>query len=270
MEHILLPSHIEFRDSELPDTGLLVLSPCHQGYGTTIGNALRRVLLSSLPGSAPEFMKIDGASHEFSAVEGVAEDVVEIIMNVKQIAIRSFSETAVVMVIEKKGKGPVTLGDMEKNSVIEVANPELVLCNITDDKKTFRMELTIGNGRGYVPASEKQVKNLELGTIAIDSLYTPIRDVGYDVELTRVGDVTDYEKLTVNVVTNGTLSPKEAVSQAAGILIDHFALLTSIESVENLSGVLNEEVLAEAEEVESGESLEEEKPRTKSKKKKSS
>lgn len=225
MEQILLPTTIEFLDGDHPDVGQVVITPCHQGYGTTIGNALRRVLLSSLPGAAVESVKINGVQHEFAAIEGVQEDGVEIILNLKQVSARCFSETPVTLSLRKKGKGEVTAGDFEKNSDVEIVNPETKIFTITDDKKVIEMEITIGRGRGYVPVEEKNLKNLDLGTILVDSLYTPIRDVGYKVELTRVGDVTDYEKLVLNIETNGTITPREAVSSATAILMDHLALL---------------------------------------------
>lgn len=209
----------------MPNVGKMVITPCHQGYGTTLGNALRRVLLSSLPGAAVEAIKIKGVQHEFSAIEGVLEDVIEIILNVKQIAVKSFSDEPVTLSLTKKGKGDVTAGDFEKNSSVEIVNPDLKIATITDDKIKFEMEIVVGRGRGYVPVAEKQTKVLDLGTIAIDSLYTPIRDIGYTVEMTRVGDVTDFEKLTVRIETNGAITPKDAVVQATKILMDHFALI---------------------------------------------
>lgn len=238
MEQILLPTTIEFLDGDHVNAGQVVITPCHQGYGTTLGNALRRVLLSSLPGAAVESVKINGVQHEFSAIEGVQEDVVEIILNLKQVAARCFSETPVTLSLRKKGKGEVTAGDFEKNSDVEIVNPEVKIFTITDDKKVIEMEITIGRGRGYVPVEEKNLKNLDLGTILVDSLYTPIRDVGYKVELTRVGDVTDYEKLILNIETNGTITPREAVSSATTILMDHLALLA--EAAE--SGMTEKEV----------------------------
>lgn len=233
-----MPTTIEFLDGDHANAGQVVITPCHQGYGTTMGNALRRVLLSSLPGAAVESVKINGVQHEFAAIEGVQEDVVEIILNLKQVAARCFSETPVTLSLRKKGKGEVTAGDFEKNSDVEIVNPEAKIFTITDDKKVIEMEITIGRGRGYVPVEEKDSKNLDLGTIMVDSLYTPIRDVGYKVELTRVGDVTDYEKLVLNIETNGTITPREAVSSATAILMDHLALLA--ESAE--SGMTEKEV----------------------------
>jgi DNA-directed RNA polymerase subunit alpha len=228
MEHILLPNTIDFLETKNRNTGKVIITPCQQGYGTTLGNALRRVLLSSLPGAAVESVKIGGVQHEFSAITGVKEDVVEIIMNLKQLALKSFSDEPVVISLRKKGKGPVKAGDFEKNADLEIVNPELVIANITDDKTTLEMDITVGKGRGYMPVEEKRDKNLDLGTILIDSLYTPIRDIGYNVEMTRVGDVTDFEKLVLNIETNGTISPKEAVQQATKILMDHFALILDV------------------------------------------
>ena len=224
MEQIQLPTTIDFTDGDHANAGVVTITPCHQGYGTTIGNALRRVLLSSLPGAAVESIKIDGVQHEFSAVDGVLEDMVQIILNVKQIAVRVHSDEPVTLTLRKKGKGEITAGDFDKNADVEILNPEHVIMTSTDTSEVV-MEMTVSRGRGYVPVSEKDTKDLPLGTIAVDSLYTPIRDVGYNVELTRVGDVTDFEKLTLTIETNGTVSPKEAVSQATKILMDHFALV---------------------------------------------
>jgi len=227
-QQIMLPTTIEFNETDHEHTGQIVVTPCHKGYGTTIGNALRRVLLSSLPGAAVETVKIKGAQHEFSSVEGIQEDVVEIILNLKQVAVMSHADAPVTLSLTKKGKGAVKVGDFEKNADIEFANKDLVIANITDDSTELDIEVTIGQGRGYVPAAEKDSRAYDLGTIAIDSLYTPIRDVGYRVENTRVGDVTDFEKLTLTVVTDGTISPKDAVGQATKILMDHFSLLIDL------------------------------------------
>ena len=241
MEQIHLPTSIEFKDDPRSNVGHMVIMPCQQGYGTTLGNSLRRVLLSSLPGAAVESIKIDGVQHEFSGIDGVLEDVVEIILNVKQIAVKVHSNEPVILSLRKKGKGVITAGDFDKNSDVEIANPEQKIMTVTNDKTEINMEIMVGKGRGYVPVSEKSTKDLPLGTIAIDSLYTPIRDVGYNVELTRVGDITDYEKLTVRIETNGTITPKEAVAQSTKMLMDHFALVL------DSAGGLVEEVEEETE-----------------------
>ncbi len=246
MEQILLPTNVEFQKTDRENVGKMIITPCHQGYGTTLGNALRRVLLSSLPGAAVESIKIHGVQHEFSPIEGVKEDVIQIILNVKQVAVRSYSQEPVTVSLIKKGVGDILAGDFEKNSDIQIVNPNLKLATITDANKTFEMEITIGQGRGYVSVAEKETKNLDLGTIAIDSLYTPIRDVGYNVEMTRVGDITDYEKLTLMIETNGTITPKEAISQSTKILTDHFSLIAEatgeVASGEKEGEVAEEEV----------------------------
>jgi DNA-directed RNA polymerase subunit alpha len=226
MDHkIHLPTTIDFVQTDRPHVEQVIVTPCSQGYGTTLGNALRRVLLSSLPGAAVESVKIDGVQHEFSAIEGVQEDVIEIILNLRQLAVRVHSDTPVVLTLKKKGKGPVTAKDFDKNADVDIINDDMVIANVTGDKKELLMEVTVGRGQGYVPVAQKETKHLDLGTIAIDSLYTPIRDVGYNVEMTRVGDVTNYEKLVLTVETDGTVTPKEAITQSTQILMDHFALL---------------------------------------------
>ncbi|MDD2656015.1 MAG: DNA-directed RNA polymerase subunit alpha [Patescibacteria group bacterium] len=225
MDYILLPSTIEFKDTDRKNVAELIITPCHQGYGVTVGNALRRVLLSSIEGAAVEAVKINGIQHEFSAIEGVMEDVIEVSQNLKQMAIISYSDTPVTLTLTKKGKGEVTAADFEKNSDIEIINPDLKIATITDDKKELSLEIIIGKGLGYVPVSEKESKNLDLGTILIDSFYSPVKDVGYAIENTRVGDITDYEKVTLTIETNGTVSPKETVERATKILMDHFSLI---------------------------------------------
>lgn len=225
MEPLLLPTNITFEDTDTPNVGRVVITPCQQGYGTTLGNALRRVLLTSLPGAAVESVRIEGVQHEFSAIDGVAEDMVEVILNLKQLAVKLHSDEPTVLTLTKKGKGDVTAADFEKNADVDIANPDLKILTLTDDSKTLEMEVVIGKGRGYVPVGEKELKNVDLGTIVIDSLYSPIRDLGYNIENTRVGDVTDYEKLTLKIETDGTVTPREAVEQGTKILMDHFALV---------------------------------------------
>ncbi|MBP9761322.1 MAG: DNA-directed RNA polymerase subunit alpha [Candidatus Magasanikbacteria bacterium] len=232
MEYIMLPNNISFQETENPHVGKLIMSPCQQGYGITLGNSMRRVLLASLPGAAVESVKIDGVQHEFSAIPGVKEDMVEVLLNLKLLAVRSHSDNPVIIHLKKKGKGPVTAADFEKNADIEIANPELHLFTMTDATKSIDMEVMVGKGVGYIPASEKETKNLDLGTIVADSLYTPIRDVGYKIDSMRVGDVTDYEKLVMTIETNGTITPRDAVHQATKILMDHFALVLNAAEAE--------------------------------------
>ncbi|MFA7314755.1 MAG: DNA-directed RNA polymerase subunit alpha [Candidatus Magasanikbacteria bacterium] len=225
MDYILLPSTIEFKDTEKLNTTELIITPCHQGYGTTVGNSLRRVLLSSIEGAAVEAMKVIGVQHEFSSIEGIMEDVIEISQNLKQMAIISHSDSPVTLSLTRKSKGEIKAGDFGKNSDIEIVNPDLKIATMTDDKKEFNLEIIIGKGLGYVPVSEKESKNLDLGTILVDSFYSPVKDVGYKVENTRVGDITDYEKVTLTIETNGTVAPKETVERATKILMDHYSLI---------------------------------------------
>lgn len=231
MENFLLPSKVEFQAGAQANMGSIVVSPCYHGYGTTLGNAFRRVLLSSLPGSAVEYFKIKGVQHEFGTVEGVKEDVVEIMLNVKQLAVKVFTDELVTLNINKKGPGPVTAGDIEPNAQVEIVNKDLVLANLTKNKN-LEMEIVVGRGRGYKPVEEKNRENHDLGTIMVDSVYTPVKDVGYHVEFTRVGDITNYEKLTINIETNGTIAPQEAIRQATQILMDHFSIILNTAETE--------------------------------------
>ncbi len=229
MENLLLPSKVEFLAGQTPHTGVVVIAPCFHGYGTTLGNAYRRVLLSSLPGAAVESFKIKGVQHEFSAASGVGEDVVEIMLNLKQLSVKMYSEDPITLVIEKKGPGVVTAADIQKNAQVEVINTDLVIANLTTNKP-FEMELVVGRGRGFKTAEQKDRRNFDLGMIAIDSIYTPVKDVGYSVEYTRVGDTTDYEKLSINIETNGTITPEDAIEQATKILMDHFEIVRNAKS----------------------------------------
>jgi DNA-directed RNA polymerase subunit alpha len=263
MENFLLPSKVEFHQGETALTGALVITPCFHGYGTTLGNALRRVLLSSLSGGAVEAYKIKGTQHEFSTVEGVQEDIVEVMLNLKQLAVKVYGDESVTLNLVKKGPGPVTGADIEKNANAEVVSKDLVICNLTSNK-TLEMEIIVGKGRGFVPVEEKDKKNYPLGTIVIDSVYTPVKDVGYKVEYTRVGDITNYEKLTVNIETNGTISPEDAVNQSVKILIDHFSIILSSVASTQPENVAQEPEVAVDEPVEEGEA----KPKKKVSKKK--
>lgn len=228
MENILLPSRIQFDEGERPNEGVLIIEPCFHGYGTTLGNALRRVLLSSLPGAAVTAVKIRGVNHEFQAVKGVKEDALEIILNVKSLRLKCFSDEPVKLELSVKGSKTVTAGEIVPNADVEIINPELVLATVTDDSATFEMELTVRRGRGYTTSEERTGEaQREIGTIAIDALFSPVRNVGYRVENTRVGEITNYDKLVMNIETDGTISPKEAVEESAKILIDHFSILTN-------------------------------------------
>lgn len=225
MENILLPSTIKFEQGARPNEGVLVVEPCFHGYGTTLGNALRRVLLSSLNGASVTAVKIKGVSHEFQAIPNVKEDVLEIILNLKGLRLKCFSEEPVKLTLKVKGAKTVTAADIDANSDVEIVNPEMKIATVTDDGGTFEVELTVGRGRGYVPTEQRTGEANDIGTIAIDSLYSPVRNVGYRVENTRVGEITNYDKLVMTIETDGTITPEEAVKNSAKILIDYFSIL---------------------------------------------
>lgn len=225
MENILLPSHLTFQKGQRPHEGILTIEPCFHGYGTTIGNALRRVLLSSLPGAAVTAVKMKGVNHEFQGVEHVKEDALEIILNLKLLRLRSFSDEPVTLKLTATGERTITAGDIQPNADVEIMNPELHIATLTDAKAKVDMELTIRKGRGYSSTEERSGQTSDLGTIAIDSLFSPVRNVGYRVEDTRVGEITNYDKLIMTIETDGTITPEEAVQQSAQLLIEHFTLL---------------------------------------------
>lgn len=224
MEEILLPSKIELT----PDgdrKALLTIEPCFHGYGTTLGNALRRVMLSSLPGAAVTAVKIKGVQHEFSAVPGVKEDVLEVMLNLKSLRMRVFTDEPVRLRLHAKGDKEVTGADIEATSEVEIVNPDVHIATMTDKKAELEMEIFVNKGRGYVTVEERSKEKNELGMIAIDSIYSPLRDVGYRVENVRVGQITNYDKLIMNIETDGTIEPGEAVDQSVKILLDHFSLV---------------------------------------------
>ena len=217
--------------SEDKKYGKFVVEPLERGYGTTLGNSLRRIMLSSLPGAAVSQVKIDGVLHEFSSIPGVKEDVTEIIMNIKSLAIKnnSDSEEAKVAYIDFEGEGVVTAADIQCDPDIEILNPEVVIAHLNGgaDSKLY-MELTITKGRGYVSSDKNKNEELPIGVIAVGSIYTPVERVNLKVENTRVGQITDYDKLTLDVYTNGTLAPDEAVSLAAKVLSEHLSLFIDL------------------------------------------
>ena len=211
--------------------GRFVVEPLERGYGITLGNSLRRIMLSSLPGAAVSQVKIEGVLHEFSSIPGVKEDVTEIIMNIKELAIRNNSadDEPKVAYIEFSGEGVVTAADIQVDQDIQIMNPDLVIAHLNGgaDSKLY-MELTITKGRGYVSADKNKDTDLPIGVIAVDSIYTPVERVNLSIQNTRVGQITDYDKLTLDVYTNGTLAPDEAVSLAAKVLSEHLSLFIDL------------------------------------------
>ncbi len=216
--------------SEDKKYGKFVVEPLERGYGITLGNSLRRIMLSSLPGAAVSQVKIEGVLHEFSSIQGVKEDVTEIIMNIKSLAIKNNSETnePKTAYIEYEGEGIVRAADIQVDQDIEIMNPELVIATLSGKDTKLYMELTITKGRGYVSSEKNKTDDLPIGVIAVDSIYTPVERVNITIDNTRVGQITDFDKLTLDVYTNGTLVPDEAVSLAAKVLSEHLSLFIDL------------------------------------------
>jgi DNA-directed RNA polymerase subunit alpha len=240
--------------SEDKKYGRFVVEPLERGYGTTLGNSLRRIMLSSLPGAAVSQIKIDGVLHEFSSIPGVKEDVTEIIMNIKNLALKNTCPTdePKVAYIEFEGEGVVTAADIQADPDIQILNPELVIANLNGgaDCKLY-IEFTITKGRGYVSAEKNKSEDVPIGVIAVDSIYTPVERVNLIIENTRVGQITDYDKLTLDVFTNGTLEPDEAVSLAAKVLSEHLNLFINLSET-----AMSAEVMVEKEDDAKGKVLE--------------
>jgi DNA-directed RNA polymerase subunit alpha len=224
--------HIRWRGLELPGSvtadqktltstyGKFVAEPFERGFGTTVGNSLRRVLLSSLEGSAVTQIKLSGALHEFTTIKGVAEDVTDIVLAVKSLVVKNHSDSTRVIRVEKSTRGPVTGADIQTDDAVEVVSKDLVLATLTDDVP-FELEMVVENGRGYVPASEHSQASQEIGIIPVDAVFSPVTRVKYEVEETRVGQKTNYDKLTLEIWTNGTVTPEMALVEAAKILRKH-------------------------------------------------
>ncbi|MBM7707544.1 DNA-directed RNA polymerase subunit alpha [Chryseomicrobium aureum] len=213
--------------SEDAKYGKFVVEPLERGYGNTLGNSLRRILLSSLPGAAVTSIQIDGVLHEFSTIEGVVEDVASIIMNVKKLALKIYSDEEKVIEIDVKGEGSVTAADITHDSDVEILNPELYIATIGKNGH-LRMRLYANRGRGYTPADQNKREDLPIGVIPIDSIYTPVSRVNFQVENTRVGQSTNYDKLSLDVWTDGSTGPKEAISLGAKILTEHLNIFVGM------------------------------------------
>ena len=260
MENIPLPTKFEVKNIS-PNEATITIEPCYPGYGTTIGNALRRVLLSSLPGSAIVAVKISGITHEFSTIENVKEDVVEIILNLKRIRLKLHEVKETKLILKVKGEKEVTAKDIKATSEVEIVNPESHIATLTNKSAELEMEIYISSGRGYLPVENMEIKKLELGVIAIDAIFTPIKNVNFDVENVRVGQITNYDKLTLGIKTDGTIKSGEALKFAAEILVDHFKLITGNPSEEKKIKEIKEEIKKEVK-IEKLEA-EEEKPKKK-------
>ena len=237
---------IECIDSpEDPSHGVFIVEPLERGYGTTLGNSLRRILLSSLPGTAATSIKIAGVQHEFSTVPGVKEDVTEIVLNIKQIIAKMNCDGVKTVYIDATGECEVTAGDIKTDADVEILNKDLHICSLGPDA-TLNMEITMSRGRGYVPADRNKTPQTPIGVIPVDSLYSPVYKVNYTVENTRVGNMTDFDKLTLEIWTDATTTAKDAVSIAAKILTEHLTLFTDLsETAANQSIVREKDVSTE-------------------------
>ena len=221
--------------------GKFVVEPLERGYGTTLGNSLRRILLSSLPGVAVTSVKVEGVLHEFSTVPGVKEDVSEIILNLKSLAAKMYVDGSKIVRVDAHGPGPVTAGDIIADADIEILNPDLHIATLEDDARLL-MEISLAKGRGYVPSENNKNDNMPIGVIPVDSIYTPVRKVSYSVENTRVGQVTDYDKLTLEIWTDGSIKPDESASLGAKIMNEHLNLfITLTDHIDNVEIMVEKE-----------------------------
>ncbi|MFH1172939.1 MAG: DNA-directed RNA polymerase subunit alpha [bacterium] len=267
MERIPLPSRIEFKKGDEDNQSILTVEPCFPGYSITLGNALRRVLLSSLPGAAVTSFKVKGVDHEFSTIPEVKEDLVEIILNLKKLRFKVFTDQPVKIRLKANGEKKVTGKDIEPNSDMEVVTKDFPIATLTSPKADLDMELTIKRGRGYETTEERgkeDKERLEVGEIAIDAIFTPVHKVAFDTEMVRVGQMTNYERLVLNITTDGTITPEQALGGAIEIILAHFNLLEGFgEKIEEPVSE-SEEVEAETEiEVKEEETDEEAKPKKK-------
>ncbi|MFD1393536.1 DNA-directed RNA polymerase subunit alpha [Lacticaseibacillus jixianensis] len=227
---------------ESTNYGKFVVEPLERGYGTTLGNSLRRILLSSLPGAAVSNIQIDGVLHEFSTIDGVLEDVTQIILNIKKLALKMHSDEDKTVEIDVDGPATVTAADIVTDADVEVLNPEQYICTVAEGGH-FHVRMTVRTGRGYVPADQNKTENMPIGVLPIDSIFTPISRVNYQVESTRVGRRNDFDKLTLDVWTNGSISPREAISLAAKILTEHLDIFVNL-----TDSAKNAEIMVEKEE----------------------
>lgn len=228
MEQIVLPNKVEYQpDPENKNKGQFIIEPCYPGYGITWGNALRRVLLSSLPGAAVDSIKISGGRHEFSTLPHIKEDILQIVLNFKQLRLKLFKDEPVKLKLSIKGEKKVTAADIDKSADVEIANPNLHLATLTDKKAELDVEINVSKGFGYVPSEEKDRTGLEIGTIVMDSIFSPITKVATQIEKMRVGQRTDYDRLSLIIETDGTIAPYQAFMEAADLLNSQFGFLAN-------------------------------------------
>lgn len=254
MENIDLPSKFESK-SVGKNQSIISIEPCYPGYGTTIGNSLRRVLLSSLPGVAAYTIKIKGVSHEFSTVPGIKEDIVEMILNIKSLRFKLHGTEETRIMLKTKGEKEVKAKDFKLTSEIEIVNPELHIATLTEKNAELELEIFVKTGRGYLPIENIDNKKLEIDAIAIDAIFTPIKNVNFEVESVRVGQMTNYDRLNIGITTDGSITPEEALLAASEILVDHFQVISknftkSEKKVEKKKGETDEKKKKDEEESE--------------------
>ncbi len=230
MENIPLPSKIEILPGGTANQARISIQPCHPGFGTTLGNALRRVMLSSLPGGAVTGFKVKGVSHEFASIDHVKEDMVEVALNLKQVRVKIHSAEPVRLTLKASGEKKVTAGDIKTTSDVEIVNKDLVIATLTDKSADLEMEVIVAQGRGYIPTETREKENVEADLILIDSIFTPVKNVGLAIENVRVGQMTNYENLVLDVETDGTITPREALEKANQVLIEHFNFIAGGET----------------------------------------
>jgi DNA-directed RNA polymerase subunit alpha len=243
MSTISIPQASQYKEGKEPNSGTIEIPACFPGYGTTIGNAIRRVLLSSLEGAAITSVRIKGVSHEFSAIDGVMEDVVQIILNLKQIRFRMHGEDKQIATLKVKGEGEITAADIETSSELEVVDESQYIATLTDKKSTLEIEFTISKGIGYVPSGQHPAEERDINSIVIDAVYTPVKRVNYNVENMRVGKRTDYEKVTLEIITDGSITPQDAFDRSVDILVEQFSALSAggVEEKDELEVITEEE-----------------------------
>ncbi|MEA3398565.1 MAG: DNA-directed RNA polymerase subunit alpha, partial [Patescibacteria group bacterium] len=225
MNSIALPKKIDYQPGKNPNSGSIIIQPCFPGYGTTIGNSVRRILLSSLPGAAVVGVKIEGADHEFMALPHLKEDILEFILNLKKIRLKIFSDEVVKLNLQIHGKKEIKAGDIEKNSMVEIANPKLTIGHITDMAGNLSAEIFVSQGMGYEMIESREVKEKLIGYIDIDSIFSPVESVGIRIENVRVGKITNWDKIILDITTDGTILPEAAFEKAVNILIGQYQAL---------------------------------------------
>lgn len=227
MEKIPLPTQLSVSDGDMPNASIITIEPCFPGYGTTIGNSIRRHLLASLPGAAVTSFKIKGVLHEFSTLPNIKEDIIEISLNLKKLRLKLFSDAPVKIALNASGEKKVTAGDIERNSDVEIINKDLHICTLTDKKANIEMEMIVSQGRGYLPTEAREKEELDPGFISIDANFSPIEKVGFTIQNVRVGHMTNWDKLIFSITTDGSITPREAINSSVKDLIDHFYFIES-------------------------------------------